>query len=139
MSTTPQPDSLRAAARDVLKDVAQIVDAEVRLGREEFMDQAEVAKRGAGFLGGAGVAALALALAVTVAVIAALAIAMPIRLAALFIAILIGGNAFGAFVMARAKFEDVELWPHRTVQSVKRDVTLVKRSQVQPVRSEPRP
>jgi hypothetical protein len=122
-----QPDSLRAATRDVLKDVAQIVDAEMRLGREELMDQVQVAKRGASFLAGAGVTGLALALAVTVACLAALAIAMPVWLAALFTAILIGGNAFGAFVKARANLEDVELWPHRTVQSMKRNARLVNR------------
>ena len=123
----PQQDSLRAAARDVLKDVARLLDAEIRLSREELTHRADIAKRGAGFLSSAGVAGLALAAALTVAVIAVLAIAMPVWLAALFTAILVGANAFGAFVMARAKLEDVELWPHRTVQSVKCDITLVKR------------
>lgn len=123
----PEQDSLRAAARDVLKDVAQVIDAELRLGREELMEQAQIAKRGAGLLSGAGLAGVAIAAAVTVACIAALAIAMPVWLAALFTAILVGANAFGAFVMARAKLDDVELWPHRTVESVKRDAALVNR------------
>jgi uncharacterized membrane protein len=124
LNNNGESESVGGLARDLLQDTAHVIEAEFRLAREEAKSTARRLQGGIGLLAGAGVTALMLACALTAAVILLLYIAMPFWLAALFTAILVGGQAFGAFILAWNKLQDVELFPHRTWQSVKRNAKL---------------
>src|SRR5690348_3314897 len=91
-----ETESVRGLARDLLQDSAHLIEAEFHLAREEVKSSARRLQGGIGLLAGASVAGLMLAGALTAAVILLLYIAMPFWLAALFTAILVGGQAFGA-------------------------------------------
>lgn len=111
---------------DVLRDVGDIVRAEVQLGKAEIREEAQKAGKAAGMFGGAAVCGLLGAACLTATVVAALALAMPVWLAALLTAVFLGCIAGAFYAGAQAKFKSVQPVPRRTVDTLKEDLEWAK-------------
>ena len=91
--------STRAILEDVLRDVTNIVRAEVRLARAELKDDLRTARRSAGLFGAAALCGGLAAASLTACAVAALALVMPVWIAAALTAIglvSIGGGLYAA-------------------------------------------
>jgi Flp pilus assembly protein TadB len=118
--------SLGGIVQDILRDVQEVMRSEVRLARAEMTEKARQAGKAGGMLGGAAVAGLMAAACLVVAAIAALALAMPVWLAALIMAVLLGSIGAAAYAGGRARLRRVKPVPERTVQTIKDDVEWAK-------------
>ena len=113
--------------RMLSQETTQLVKQELELAKAEVQQKGKQAGVGAGFLGGAGVAALLALGALTACLILALANVMPDWLAALIVAALWG--AVAAFLGLRGRDKVKEAAPpvpEQTAETVKEDVQWAK-------------
>jgi len=118
--------SLGEIVQDILRDVQEVIRAELRLARAEMTEKARSAGKAGGLLGGAAIAGLLAAISLVAACIAAMALVMPVWAAALIMTILLGAAAGAAYAAGRAKLKTVTPVPEQTVQTLKEDVALAK-------------
>lgn len=118
--------SLRAVLEDVLRDVTNIMHAEVRLARAEIKDDLRNTGKAAGMFGAAGLCGLLCAASLVACLISGFALIMPVWLAALLAALFLacmGGAFYGG---GRARMRDAKPPLEETRQGLRRDTEWVK-------------
>jgi hypothetical protein len=111
---------------DVVRDIQNIMRAEIRLARTEFSEKAKRAGKASGMLGIAGVTGGLAAACFVTACIAALALVMAVWLSALVVGIVLGLVAAGSFVTGRNRLRRVDPVPQRTIETLKDDIEWAK-------------
>jgi hypothetical protein len=113
--------------RMLSQETTTLVKQELDLAKAEVQQKGKQAGVGAGFLGGAGVAALLALGALTACIILALANVMPDWLAALIVAALWGAVAAFLGLRGRDKVKDAAPpVPEQTAETLKEDVEWAK-------------
>lgn len=113
--------------RMLSQETTTLVKQELELAKAEVQQKGKQAGVGAGFLGGAGVAALLALGALTACIILALANVMPDWLAALIVAALWGAVAAFLGLRGRDKVKDAAPpVPEQTAETIKEDVEWAK-------------
>lgn len=113
---------LSEIVEQILHDLQQIFHEEVRLAASEMKEKARQSTKAGIFLGGAAFLGLLATLCLVTTCIVALAIVLPLWLAALLMAVVLGIGAGGAFLLGRMALEEVDTVPQRTVETL-RDLT----------------
>jgi len=114
-------------AKDLSRDVSELVHKELELAKAEMTTKARGMGQGAGLLGGAGGAAMAALGAFTAFLVLLLAEAMDAWLAALIVAVGFGAVAYLLQLMGRRRIAETgPPVPEKTVESVKEDVQWAK-------------
>ncbi len=124
--TLPRERSTGELIRDIVGDVRNVIQAEVRLAKAELGEKAQRAGRGAALLGGAAAAGFFAGACFIVTCIAALALAMPVWLAALIMGVCLSCVALGMYVGGSHRLRRMDLVPQRTVQTIRDDVQWAK-------------
>jgi hypothetical protein len=126
--TTPTNDdrSITQILRDILQDVGRIVRDEVQLAKAEFGEKAVRLRSAGAALATAAITGLLATLCIVTACIAALALVMPVWLAAVIMAVLLGAIAGIAFSKGTRQWKHTDLRPHRTISTLKDDVEWAK-------------
>ena len=120
------PRPLREIVQDILRDIGRIIQAEIRLAKNELSEKARKAGMAAGFLGAAAVTGLLSAACLVTTCIAALTLVMPLWLAALIMGILLGFAAAGAFAVGRTRLSQIDPRPEQTMQTLEDNVEWAK-------------
>jgi sporulation protein YlmC with PRC-barrel domain len=125
------PDLRDEPITDLLKQVrdegATLVGQEVRLAKAEMTGKVKEVGIGAGMFGGAGYVAYLATIALMVCIIFALAEAMPVWLAALIVAVVLGAVAAVLAMKGKQRIQDAgPPIPEQTVESVKQTIETVK-------------
>lgn len=114
-------------AKDLSRDLSELVHKELELAKAEMTTKARGMGQGAGLLGGAGGAAMAALGAFTAFLVLLLAEAMDAWLAALIVAVGFGAVAYLLQLMGRRRIAETgPPVPEKTVESVKEDVQWAK-------------
>lgn len=119
-------ESTRAILEDVLRDVTNIMRAEVRLARVEIKEDLRAAGRAAGMFGAAAICGLLAAGSVTACVIAALSLVLPVWLAALITAVLLACMAGALYATGRSRMRQATPPLEETRQRVRSDYQWAK-------------
>jgi len=112
--------------QDVVRDIGDIVRAELRLARAEVGEKASNAGKAAGMMGGAAVAGLLGGMALVATCIAVLATMMPVWLASLIMTAVLLIAAGCLYLLGRTKLKNVNPKPERTVETLKDDIEWAK-------------
>jgi len=127
---SPPPELREQSIGELLKQLSQetstLVKQEMALARAELEEQGKRAGKGAGMLGGAGVAGLLTLGALTATLIALLDTAMKTWLAALIVTVLWGIVAGVLALQGRNKLKEATPPAPQTVETVKEDVRWAK-------------
>jgi uncharacterized membrane protein YqjE len=131
MATQDDTPGLREqSVGDLLKQLSQdtstLVKQEMALARAELTEQGRRAGKGAGMLGGAGVAGLLTLGALTATVIGVLDTGMAFWLAALIVTVVWAAIAGVLALQGRNKIKEATPPAPQTVETVKEDVRWVK-------------
>jgi hypothetical protein len=124
-------DQLRSAAlpralSDVLADVAELVQKEIRLARAEISDKLATKIQGGVWMAAAGVLGfVALLLLLEALVFAIASLGLPLYGSCLIVAAAVGLIAAVAFAKGRAAARE-NMVPERTARSVERDISVAK-------------
>ena len=118
--------SLGDIVADLGRDMTTLVKQEIELARTELKEEATKAGRGAGMLGGAGVAALLMLLLASCALAYLLDNWMPVELAFLITALVWAVVAAVLAVKGRAALRQVSPQLPETQQTLKEDASWVK-------------
>lgn len=119
-------ESTRAILEDVLRDVTNIVRAEVRLARAEIKDDLRAAGRAAGMFGAAAICGLFAGGSIIACVIAALALALPVWLAALITAVILACIGGALYATGRNRMRQATPPLSETRQRVRSDYQWAK-------------
>lgn len=126
----PEPQAGTPSLGELLKetaaDLSLLVRQEIQLLRAEMTQEATKAGRGAGELGGAGVAGFLMLIFLSTALMWALGSFMPNGWAALIVAALWGVVAGVLFLRGRQDLRKVNPKPEQTIDTVKEDVQWAK-------------
>ena len=118
--------ALARALSDVVGDLADLIQKEIRLARAEISEKISLKVRAGAWLSIAAVLALVALILVVQALVQALAAyGFAMHWACLMVALALGAVAGGAFAKGRADLSE-EMTPDRTIYQVKRDVATVK-------------
>ena len=117
---------LREIVRNILQDIGNIVQGEIRLAKTELSERARTAGKAAGILAAAATAGLLAGACFVTVCIAALALVMPLWLAALLMGILLGFAAAGAYAVGRTRMSNIEPMPQRTIETMKDNIEWAK-------------
>ena len=112
--------------RQLSEETSTLVKQELALARAELEQQGKRAGRGAGMLGGAGVAGLLALGALTATLIGVLDTAMAFWLAALIVTVVWGAVAGVLALQGRDKIKEATPPAPQTVETVKEDVRWAK-------------
>jgi hypothetical protein len=111
---------------DLLRNLQEIVRAEVRLAKSEIQKEAEKARVAAALIGVGAVLGLSALAMVLVAAVAALAEIMPVWAAALVMGVVLVAGAGVLLSMGIKRLRDVNAVPQRTMDHLKGDIQWVK-------------
>jgi uncharacterized membrane protein YqjE len=111
---------------EIADDLSQLVRQEIDLAKAEAKEEVTKLGKGAGMLGGAGVAAHLLLLFLSVALMLVLARAMPLDLAALIVAVIWAIAAAVLASMGRRQIKSFQPKLEQTTQTLKEDVQWAK-------------
>lgn len=125
-TTSEEERSLGEIVGDLGRDMTTLVKQEFELARAELREEAAKAGRGAGMLGGAGVAALLMLLLASCAVAFLLDNWMPVELAFLITALVWAVVAAVLALRGRAELRRVTPQLPETQQTLKEDASWVK-------------
>lgn len=118
--------TLPHAVSDVVTDLADLFQKELRLGRAEVSDKIATKLQAGAWISAAGVLALiAGVFALQAAVLGIASFGIPMHWASLIVAGVIAAIAVIAFLKGRSDAKE-ELAPSRTIKQVKRDISTVK-------------
>ena len=123
---SPEP-SLGELFGDLARETKQLVKQEVELAKLELKENATRAGKGAAFIAGGAVLGLGADLALMTAIIALLATFMPVWVAALAVAIVMGIGGFVLIKKGLNILKQSELAPRETIESVRKDVVWLKK------------
>jgi uncharacterized membrane protein YqjE len=127
---TVQSDPRERGVGELVKELASqtstLVRQEIKLAQAEVTEKGKVAGRGAGMLGGAGVAALLMLGTLTACVVVVLDAAMSLWLAALIVAVLWGIVAAVLAQSGRKALQSATPPAPQTVETVKEDIQWAK-------------
>jgi|SRR6185369_10394529 predicted phage tail protein len=107
---------------DLTKESRLLLRQEVQLAKAELKESATRMGRGAGFIGAAAALAGVAGLSLTAAIIAILATFMAVWLAALIVAVVLGGIAFVLASTGLSIIKHTEVAPRETMETVREDV-----------------
>ena len=122
----PDSRSVGDILRDIIHDLGRIIRDEAQLARVEFAEKAARARAAGGAFAIAAVSGLLAASCIVTACIAALALVMPVWLAALIMGIVLGVAAGGAYIAGVQRWENVELTPRQTIETLREDMEWAK-------------
>ncbi len=108
------------------QDLSTLMRQEVELARAEISAEASKAGKGAGMLGGAGIAGLFVAMMLSLAAAWGLAAAIPAGWAFLIVGLIWAALAGVMFVNGRKEIRRVRPVPEKTVQTLKEDAQWAK-------------
>jgi len=111
---------------EVTSDLSKLMRQELDLAKAEMKVEASKAGKGAGMLGGAGIAGHLVLVFLSLALMFALDAVMPTGWAALIVAALWGIVAAVLAATGRKKLREVNPKPERTVETLKEDVQWAK-------------
>src|SRR5947208_8978290 len=103
--------SIAEVFRNVLRDVQELLRAEVRLAKAEVSEQVDRAKSAGGLMGGAAVAGLLAGMSFVATCIAALAMVMPVWAAAGIMTLLLGAAGFVLFTSGKSNLRNFHAVP----------------------------
>jgi uncharacterized membrane protein YqjE len=112
--------------RDIVSDLQEIIHSEVRLAKAELAEKGQRLGRAAGMFASAAVFGLLAGACLVTTIIAALALAMPLWLAALLTGFFLTCTSFALYLGGRARWQQVNPVPGRTVQTLKDDIAWAK-------------
>ena len=115
-----------ALVQDVLRDVGDIVQGEIRLAKAELGEKAQKAGKAGGYLGAAAVCGLLAAMCLTGTFVGLLATAMPVWLACALMWLFLVCISAALYYAGRQKLRAIDAVPQRTVETLKEDVQWVK-------------
>ena len=118
---TSDDRSLGQIVGDIANDLSQLVRDEMTLARNELKNEATKAGKGAGMLGGAGVAALLMLIFLSLALTYLLDNWMPVELAALIVALIWAAVAGVLAMQGRKKLKETNPALPTTQQTLKED------------------
>ena len=124
--TIPDQRSMGDIVGDIAKDVSNLVRQEMDLAKTEMKQEATKAGKGAGMLGGAGVAGHMALLFLTLTLVFLLDNWMPIELAALILAAVWGIVAAVLAARGRNELKQVDPKLETTQRTLKEDVQWAK-------------
>ena len=107
---------------NVTRDLSALMHQELELAKAEMKQEATKAGKGAGMLGGAGLAGYLVLLFASLAVMFGLGAVMPLGWAALIVAVVWGLIGAVLFARGRTELRHVNPKPEQTVETVKEDV-----------------
>ncbi len=114
---------------DLARETRQLVHQEVQLAKVELKESAARMGKGAGLVGAGAVLGIGATLSLLAAVIALLGTFMPVWVAALIVAIAIGGVGYMLVNRGINALKTTELAPRETIETVREDVLwLTKRN-----------
>jgi Flp pilus assembly protein TadB len=118
--------SIAEALRSVIRDVQDLLRAEVRLAKAEVQENVDRARKVGGLIGGAAAVGLFAGMSLVATCIAALAIAIPVWAAALIMTVVLAGA--GAFLYSRgiARLRNFHPFPEQTAETLKKDIEWAK-------------
>jgi hypothetical protein len=128
-STTAPDVSNRSVGEligEVAKDLSTLMRQELELAKSEIKTEATKAGKGAGMLGGAGIAAHLVLIFLSVTVIFALDGVIGAAWAALLVTVVWAVVAAVLGASGRKKLKDVNPKPEQTVESLKEDARWIK-------------
>jgi protein-S-isoprenylcysteine O-methyltransferase Ste14 len=111
-----------AIVQDLLRDVGDIVQGEIRLAKAEIGEKAQSAGKAGGFLGTAAVCGLLAGMCFTTIFIALMATAMPVWLAALLMCMFLVCIGAAFYFGGRQKLRTIDPVPQRTVETMRENV-----------------
>jgi hypothetical protein len=114
-----EKEAVTGFVRDVTRDLTTLMKQELELAKAEITAETSKIGKGAGLLGGAGLAGLMTAIMLTMAAWWGLANLMDEGWAALIVAAVWGLIAVVLFVMGRGTLKSISLKPERTLRSLK--------------------
>jgi preprotein translocase subunit SecF len=118
--------ALPRAVSDVIGDLADLLQKEIRLARAEISSKLSMKLRAGAWLAIAGVLGLiAVLLLIEAAVFAIAAHGIALHWSCLIVAAVLGLAALAFYAMGRADF-DADLMPTRTIHQVKQDIATAK-------------
>jgi Putative Actinobacterial Holin-X, holin superfamily III len=126
LTHTDGNESTRAILQDVLRDVANILHAEVRLARAEVKEDLRTAGRAGGLFGAAALCGVLAAASLTACLIAGLSLIMPIWLAALLAALFLACMSAAFYAGGRDRTKQMKPPFEETKQKVRSDYQWVK-------------
>jgi len=113
--------------KHVKEEASTLVGQEVKLAKAEMTGKAKEFGVGAGMFGGAGYVAYLASLALMICIVAALAEVMPVWLAALIVAVVLGAVAGVLALKGKKRIQEAgPPIPEQTVESVKQTIETVK-------------
>jgi len=120
----PQEDqrSVTDIFRDIVQDVGRIVRDEVQLAKAEFGEKTNRVRSAAMPLAAAAGAGVFCAACIVTACVAALALAVALWLAAVIMAIVLGGVGYFGYTTGVRKLKSFDPMPRQTIASVKGDI-----------------
>jgi uncharacterized membrane protein YqjE len=132
--TTPTPSTQTTAdgrsmgdiVGDIAKDVSALVRQEMDLAKVEMKQEATKAGKGAGMLGGAGVAGHMALVALTATLVIVMDLFMPLWLSALIVTVLWGVIAAVLAARGRKELKQVDPKLQTTQRTLKEDVQWAK-------------
>ena len=114
------------AFRSVIRDVQDLLRAEVQLARAEVSENVDRAKRAGGLIGGAAAVGLFAGMSLLATCIAALATAIPVWAAGLIMTVVLAGGGTFLYSRGMARLRNFHPFPEQTVETVQEDVEWVK-------------
>ena len=118
--------SLGDIVGDIARDLSTLVRQELDLAKTEAKQQVSKAGKGAGMLGGAGVAALLMLIFVSLALAYLLDNVMPVELAALIVALIWGAVAAVLGLAGKKRLQQTEPQLPTTQRTLKEDAQWAK-------------
>jgi hypothetical protein len=112
---------------DLARETQQLVRAEVRLAKVELKESASRLGKGAGFIGAGAILGIGATLCLLAALVALLATFMPVWVASLIVAIVIGGVGFVLARKGMGLISQADLAPRETIETVREDVVWLKK------------
>jgi len=118
--------SIAEAFRSVIRDLQDLLRAEVRLARAEVSENVDRAKRAGGLIGAAGALGLLAGMSLLATCIAALATAIPVWAAGLIMTVVLAGGGTFLYSRGMARLRNFHTFPEQTVETVQEDVEWLK-------------
>jgi hypothetical protein len=126
MATNTDERSIGDLLQVVVRDMGDMVRAEIRLARAELEQSARNAGKAGGMLGGAAMAGLLAAACLVTTGIAAMALVMSLWLASLLMTVFLAVVGGALYAGGRAKLREVKPTPEKTVETVKENIEWAK-------------
>jgi Flp pilus assembly protein TadB len=118
--------SISEALRSVIRDVQDLLRAEVRLAKAEVQENVDRARKVGRLIGGAAAIGLFAGMSLLATCVAALATAMPVWAAALIITVVLAGAAAFLYSRGIARLRTLHSFPEQTAETVKEDIEWAK-------------